>query len=209
MQLIGTAIRKMVNFLKRKGIIKGKKIVDPNGIERLGNWLQKKVVMGFFRGAAAFILTPIAGLVGAVSSFTNPDNVNKRVEKIAGDEAINGLASALFYGAVVVVGVQGGIELWKFYTGGHGHGIFATTVELLTEGAKIYEVGLLLISTFLTTFVEAFKKYDITKLAHGVGECLENPGGVRKLASSMKSVFSSEEKSANFSECIAKSMGEH
>jgi len=209
MQLMGSAIRKMVNFLKRKGIIKGDKLVEPNNVEKLGKWLQESVVMGFFRAAAAFLLVPIAGLVGAVSAFTSPDNVNKRVEKIAGDEVINGLASALFYGAVVVVGVQGGIELWKFYTGGHGHGIFATTVELLTEGAKIYEVGLLLIATFLTKFVDAFKKYDITKLSHGIGECLENPGGVRKLVSSIKSVFSSEEKSANFSECIAKKMGEH
>jgi hypothetical protein len=209
MQLMGTAIRKMVNFLKRKGIIKGDKLVEPNKVEKLGKWLQEKIVMGFFRAAAAFLLVPIAGLVGAVSAFTSPDKMNKRVDKIAGDEAINTLASALFYAAVITLGVQGGIELWKLYTGGHGHGIFATTVELLTEGAKIYEVGLLLIATFLTNFVDAFKKYDITKLSHGIGECLENPGGVRKLVSSIKSVFSSEEKSANFSKCIAKKMEEH
>ena len=220
MQLIGVAIKKLINYLKRKGIMKGGQIVKKNILEKWGEKWQNKIIMGFFRGVSKMILIPISEIVGAVSLFINPsstakgqkemrNNSQQLTEKISSEEAIESLASALFYGAVVILGVQGGVELWEFFTGGGEHGIFTPAVEILTSGAKLYEVILLLLAIFLSNYVDSYKKYDSKKLAHGVGECLENPGGVRKLLSSIKNVVSSKEKSANFSECIANSMGGH
>jgi len=213
-EVLGSLIKKMVNYLRRKGIMKGDQIVDKNGLEKFGQFIQKQV-MKLFKGIVKIILAPIAEVVSSVWLFNqgadtaekqkaNKDKAKEIYNKINNEKLIEDIASALFYAAVVFVGIQGAKEIHAFLFGG-GPGIFTAVFELITTGAKLYEIVLLIVAVILTTFVQDYKNINPKNLAHSLDNCLESPGGVRALIKKMKSVS----KDVKFSECVNKSLGQH
>ena len=214
-EVLGSLITKIVNYLRRKGIMKGDQIVDKNALEKIGSWLQKQV-MKLFKGIAKIILVPVSELVAAIWEFNNRAGSKEELkdiqtksreiaQKINNEELIENIASSLFYAAVVYVGVKGAKEIHTFLFG-EGVGALTAVFELITTGAKLYEVVLLIIAVILTTFIQKYKNMDSTKLAHTLAHCLENPGGVRDLIKKIKSIG---KKKSEFGECINKSLGEH
>jgi hypothetical protein len=216
-EILGSLITKIVNYLRRKGIMKGDQISKKNIGEETGSWFQK-IVKKTFEKLAWLILKPIAHTIAAIYQFNNRSttakgqkeihaNSKQIINKLSNKGLIENVASALFYAAIVFVGIKGAAEIHTFLFG-TGQGALAAVFELITTGAKLYEVILFMISFFLTTFVQKYKNYNPSKLAHTLADCLENPGGVRQTIDKLKQ-YSSKEKSSELGDCINKKMGEH
>lgn len=213
-EVLGSLIKKMVNYLRRKGIMKGDQIVDKNGLEKFGEWIQKQV-MNLFKGIVKLILAPIAEIVSSVWLFhqgadtaekqqANKDKAKEIYNKINNENLIENIASALFYAAVVFAGIEGAKQIHAFLFGG-GPGIFTAVFELITTGAKIYEIILLIVAVILVTFIQKYKNINPAKLAHSLDDCLGSPGGIRQLLKKMSSMA----KDTKFSECINQTLGAH
>lgn len=216
-EILGSLITKIVNYLRRKGIMKGDQIIKKNIGEKTGGWFQK-IVKKTFEKLAWLILKPIAHIIAAIYQFNNRSstfkgqkeihaNSKQIINKLSNEGLIENVASALFYSAIVFVGIKGAAEVHTFLFG-NGQGALAAVFELITTGAKLYEVILFMISFFLTTFIQKYKNYNPSKLAHSLADCLENPGGVRQTIDKLKE-YSSKEKSSALGDCINKKMGEH
>jgi hypothetical protein len=169
LDLIGTTFKKIRNFAVRKGWIKGEEW-DKTKLETIGEWIHKKIVMGFFKGLAMAIL----GILSKVTPIEfNKDNIGK-------------LANFLFYASITIVGatafsglVSGGILA--------DLGIWGALTEGITASTKLYEVILLIWALILiNSKSETLKVFDGKKpvtLSHSLGECLESNGGARVILS--------------------------